>query len=45
MIASAISRPGERDRWVVKFADIDWVLCGLLCLIAGAGGLAPRPRE
>ena len=39
MIASAISRPGERERWVVKFADIDWVLCGLLCLIAGAGGL------
>jgi rod shape determining protein RodA len=39
MIASAISRPGERDRWVVKFADIDWVLCALLCMIAGAGGL------
>jgi rod shape determining protein RodA len=39
MISSAISRPGERDRWTVKFADIDWVLCGLLCLIAGAGGL------
>jgi rod shape determining protein RodA len=39
MIASAITRPGERDRWIVKFADIDWVLCGLLCLITGAGGL------
>jgi rod shape determining protein RodA len=39
MIASAISRPGERDRWIVKFGDIDWMLCGLLCAIAGAGGL------
>ena len=39
MIASALSRPGERDRWIVKFGDIDWMLCGLLCLIAGAGGL------
>ena len=39
MIASALSRPGERDRWIVKFGDIDWMLCGLLCVIAGAGGL------
>ena len=39
MIASALSRPGERDRWIVKFGDIDWMLCGLLCLVAGAGGL------
>ena len=39
MIASALTRPGERDRWIVKFGDIDWMLCGLLCLIAGAGGL------
>ena len=39
MIASALSRPGERDRWIVKFGDIDWMLCVLLCLIAGAGGL------
>ena len=39
MIASALSRPGERDRWIVKFGDVDWMLCGLLCLIAGAGGL------
>ncbi len=39
MISSALSRPGERDRWIVKFGDIDWMLCGLLCLIAGAGGL------
>ncbi len=39
MISSALSRPGERDRWIVKFGDIDWMLCGLLCLVAGAGGL------
>ena len=39
MIASAISRPGERDRWIIKFGDIDWMLCALLCVIAGAGGL------
>ena len=39
MIASALTRPGERDRWIVKFGDIDWMLCGILCLIAGAGGL------
>jgi rod shape determining protein RodA len=39
MIASALSRPGERDRWIVKFGDIDWMLCAILCMIAGAGGL------
>ena len=39
MSASALTRPGERDRWVVKFGDIDWVLCALLCLVAAAGGL------
>ena len=39
MISSALTRPGERDRWIVKFADIDWMLCGLLCLVAGGGGL------
>ena len=39
MIASALTRPGERDRWIVKFGDVDWMLCFLLCLLAGAGGL------
>jgi rod shape determining protein RodA len=39
MSASALTRPGERDRWIVKFGDIDWMLCALLCLIAGTGGL------
>jgi rod shape determining protein RodA len=39
MTSSALTRPGERDRLVVKFAQIDWTLCLVLCLIAGAGGL------
>ena len=36
---SAISRPGERDRLIVKFAEIHWGLVALLCMIAGAGTL------
>jgi len=39
MTVSALTRPGERDRAVVKFGEIDWFFCLLLCLIAGAGGL------
>lgn len=39
MTASAITRPGERDRLIVKLAEIDWTFCLVLCLIAGAGGL------
>ena len=39
MTVSALTRPGERDRLVVKFAEIDWVFVLVLCLIAGAGGL------
>ncbi len=37
MTMSALSRPGERDRPLIKFLEIDWVFCLLLCLIAGAG--------
>jgi rod shape determining protein RodA len=37
--ASAITRPGERDRLIVKLGEIDWTFCLVLCLIAGAGGL------
>ncbi len=37
MTASALSRPGERDRPLFKFLEVDWVFCLLLCLIAGAG--------
>lgn len=39
MTASAITRPGERDRLIVKLGEIDWTFCLVICLIAGAGGL------
>ncbi|HEY4029209.1 MAG TPA: rod shape-determining protein RodA [Caulobacteraceae bacterium] len=39
MTASALTRPGERDRLIVKIGQIDWVFCFLVCLIAGVGGM------
>ncbi len=39
MTASAISRPGERDRLPVKLGQIDWRLAGLLAIVAGAGSM------
>jgi len=39
MTVSALTRPGERDRLVVKFAEIDWFFCLVLCLIATASAL------
>jgi rod shape determining protein RodA len=39
MTASALTRPGERDRLVVKIGQIDWALTVVICLIAAAGGL------
>ena len=39
MTSSALTRPGERDRLVVKFGQIDWVLTLMLCLLAASGGL------
>ncbi len=39
MTASALNRPGERDRLVIKVTQIDWPLVGLLCLIAGMGAV------
>jgi rod shape determining protein RodA len=39
MTASALTRPGERERLVVKFGQIDWTLTLVLCLIAAAGGM------
>jgi rod shape determining protein RodA len=39
MTASAMTRPGERNRLVVKIGQIDWTFCFLVCLIAGMGGL------
>lgn len=37
MTASALTRPGERDRLSVKIGQIEWRLVALLCLIAGSG--------
>lgn len=39
MTMSALRRPGERDRLVVKFTLIDWTFCIALCLLAGVGSL------
>ena len=38
MTASALTRPGERDRLSTKISELDWRIVGLLCLIAGVGG-------
>ena len=37
MTASALTRPGERDRLTVKLTQIDWPLVLVLCMIAGSG--------
>ncbi|HEY0600284.1 rod shape-determining protein RodA [Brevundimonas sp.] len=37
MTASALTRPGERDRLSVKISELDWRVVGLLCIIAGVG--------
>jgi rod shape determining protein RodA len=39
MTASALTRPGQRDRLIVKLGEIDWLFCVLLCAIAGTGAL------
>jgi rod shape determining protein RodA len=39
MTASALTRPGQRDRLVVKLGQIDWMFAGLLCVIACVGAL------
>jgi rod shape determining protein RodA len=39
LTVSALTRPGERDRPIVKFSEIDWTFCLALCLIAGVGGM------
>jgi rod shape determining protein RodA len=39
MTTSALNRPGERDRPLNKFLEIDWTFCLALALIASAGGL------
>jgi rod shape determining protein RodA len=39
MTASALTRPGERERLVVKIGQIDWRFTGLLCVVAGIGAM------
>ncbi len=39
MTVSALTRPGERDRLIVKLSEIDWLFVLVLCLIAGTGAL------
>lgn len=39
MTVSALTRPGERDRPIVKIGEIDWLFALVLSLIAGAGAL------
>lgn len=39
MTVSALTRPGERDRLIVKLSELDWVFVLTLSLIAGAGAL------
>jgi rod shape determining protein RodA len=38
-LSGGLSRPGERDRPIIKFMEIDWTFCLVLALIAGVGGL------
>lgn len=37
MTASALTRPGERERLSVKLTQIDWRFVALLCAVAGMG--------
>jgi rod shape determining protein RodA len=39
MTASALTRPGQRNRLSEKVAEIDWRLSLLLCVIAGLGAM------
>ena len=38
MTASALTRPGQRERLPIKVAQIDWRFVLMLCAIAGVGG-------
>jgi len=39
MTASALTRPGERERLSTKLLELDWRLALLLCAIAGVGAM------
>ncbi|HWU79501.1 MAG TPA: rod shape-determining protein RodA [Caulobacter sp.] len=38
-LSGGLTRPGERDRPIIKFMEVDWTFCLVLALIAGVGGL------
>ena len=38
MTVSALTRPGERERFIVRLTQVDWTLAFVICAIAGAGG-------
>jgi rod shape determining protein RodA len=38
-LSGGLTRPGERDRPIIKFMEVDWTFCLVLALIAGTGGL------
>lgn len=39
MTASALSRPGERERVSTKISQIDWRLLALICVVSGTGAM------
>ncbi|EGF93423.1 rod shape-determining protein RodA [Asticcacaulis biprosthecium C19] len=39
MVQSALSRPGQRERYDSKIGQIDWVFVALLIMLAGIGAL------
>ncbi|MEI9902546.1 MAG: hypothetical protein WDN06_00075 [Asticcacaulis sp.] len=51
MVESALTRPGERERYDSKIMQIDWVFVGLLVILSGisvlilysAGGMSWQP--
>jgi rod shape determining protein RodA len=38
-LSGGLTRPGERDRPIIKFMEVDWTFCLVLALIAGVGSL------
>lgn len=38
MTASALTRPGERDRLSSKIGEIDWRFIALICIVTSSGG-------
>jgi len=38
MTTVALTRPGERQRLIVRLTQVDWTYCLIICLLAGAGG-------